>query len=82
MIQRFELHRDVDTSGVSGTGIVAEGVIFSDGSVVVRWLGETPTTAVHADIHSVERVHGHNGATRVEILDRSGSVTLTGEGNA
>jgi len=37
-MRRFLLVRDCDPSGVSGTGIVAEGVQFSDGTAVMHWL--------------------------------------------
>ena len=43
--RRFELHRDDDVSGVSGTGVVAEGVLFSSGRVALEWLSAwLPTT--------------------------------------
>lgn len=63
----FELHREVDVSGISGTGVVAEGVAFSDGTVALRWVGRTPTSVVFHDngMASVEAVHGHDGKTRV-----------------
>ena len=32
----FQLHRHEDESGVSGTGIVAEGVQFSDGKCALK----------------------------------------------
>ncbi len=68
----FELHRDTDVSGVSGTGKVAEGVIFSDGEVALHWSGEWPTTTAHPKgIESVRAVHGHNGATRVVFYEAS-----------
>ncbi|WP_205860617.1 hypothetical protein [Phycicoccus sp. HDW14] len=67
--RRFELQRDRDVSGVSGTGVVAEGVEFSDGVAVVRWLGEHRSTVVWPSIDSVRKIHGHNGATRVVYLD-------------
>lgn len=78
--RRFRLIRTQDLTGMSGTGIVAEGVEFTDGTVVVRWLdrgvsdvnrerGVKPTTVVHPDIQSVEALHGHNGATEVDWLD-------------
>lgn len=35
-MNRFELVRDVDVTGISGTGVVAEGVEFSDGTVALR----------------------------------------------
>lgn len=66
----FELHRDTDVSGVSGTGKVAEGAIFSDGEAVIHWLGEWPTTTPHPKgITSIRAVHGHGGATRVVLPD-------------
>jgi hypothetical protein len=65
----FELHRFVDVSGgISGTGVVAEGVEFSDGKVAVRWLGETPSTVVWDSIAHARAVHGHGGATRIVWL--------------
>lgn len=65
------LVRSEDVSGVSGTGIVAEGVVFSDGTVALRWLSQWPTSVVFHDrgLESVERVHGHDGRTVVRFLD-------------
>lgn len=63
----FELHRDIDETGVSGTGVVAQGVEFEDGSVALRWLTEWPTSVVFHDrgAAAVEHIHGHNGKTRI-----------------
>lgn len=75
-MRRFELHRDEDVSGVSGTGIVAEGVAFSnDGPVALRWTSEWPTSVVFHDrgVESLEAVHGHNGRTRIVWLDAAPS---------
>jgi hypothetical protein len=70
-MRRFELHRHEDPSGISGTGIVAEGVEFTDGTVALRWLGEWPVTTNHHDrgIQSVQALHGHSGRTEVVWLD-------------
>ena len=70
-MRRFELHRIEDVTGISGTGVVAEGVEFTDGVVVLRWTTEWPTSVVWHDrgMASVEHVHGHNGKTRIEFLD-------------
>jgi hypothetical protein len=66
----FELVRDTDVSGVSGTGKVAEGVIFSDGEAAIHWLGKWPTTTPHPQgIVSIKGVHGHGGATRIVLAD-------------
>lgn len=65
----FELHRDHDVSGVSGIGIVAEGVQFSDGTCVVRWVASRGSTVVWQSIDDVVAIHGHGGATRVVWLE-------------
>lgn len=66
----FHLQRNADDTGVSGTGVVAEGVIFSDGKVALRWIvGTHKTTVVHDDIDSVIAIHGHHGHTEVIFED-------------
>jgi hypothetical protein len=69
--RRFVLERDDDVSGVSGLGIVAEGVVFFDGVVALRWTSAWPTSVVFHDrgMEAVEAVHGHNGKTRIVWLD-------------
>lgn len=65
-MRTFEMHRDVDESGISGTGMVAEGIEFSDGTVVIRWLtGDHNSTVIWKSIEDVVAIHGHNGQTRV-----------------
>jgi hypothetical protein len=61
----FELHRDEDETGISGTGVVAQGVIFDSGKVALSWLTEHTSVAVYDSIRDVERIHGHGGKTRV-----------------
>lgn len=66
-MRTFELHRDVDVSGISGTGLVAEGVEWADGTVALRWLTEDlATTVIHRSIETVERLHCHQGSSRIE----------------
>lgn len=65
-MRKFWLERDVDVSGISGTGVVAEGIIFSDGVCVVRWnSGPHMSTVVWPSIDDVVAIHGHGGATRI-----------------
>lgn len=63
----FHLQRDEDVSGKSGTGIVAEGIEFTDGVVALHWLGEWPTSVCYYErgIAAVEHLHGHEGRTKV-----------------
>jgi hypothetical protein len=65
----FTLIRHEDETGVSGTGTVAEGVEFTDGTCVIRWLTATSSTGIYHSIKEVEILHGHNGRTTVEWLD-------------
>lgn len=68
--RRFELHRDLDVTGISGTGVVADGVDFPDGLVVVHWRGRRPSTVTwQGGISDVVAVHGHGGHTRIVWLD-------------
>lgn len=66
MFRRFVLQRHTDVTGVSGTGRVAEGVQFTDGTVVIRWAGTRASTVVWASLDDALAVHGHDGATIVE----------------
>lgn len=45
-MRRFVMHREFDSSGVSGTGMVLEGVLFSTGIVVVHWLTPPPRGSI------------------------------------
>lgn len=69
--RRFKLYRYIDDSGVSGTGVVAEGVKFSDGSAALRWCapGRPQSTVFYADMAAVTAIHGHGGHTSVVWLD-------------
>lgn len=66
--QLFELVRTKDVTGVSGVGVVAEGVVFTDGTVVLRWRGQHASTVVWSSLDSVLAVHGHDGATQAVFL--------------
>lgn len=74
----FELIRYEDVSGISGTGAVAEGCVFTDGSVALRWHGPNPSTAVWPNLDAIIAVHGHDGATVVRWLGVSELETVLG----
>lgn len=67
--KRFVLQRDRDDTGMSGTGIVAEGAVLSDGRAVVRWLGANSSIVLWDNLTELLNVHGHNGHTRLRWLD-------------
>lgn len=72
-MRMFQLQRDEDESGVSGTGVVAEGVVFTDGSAVLRWKTFMHSTAIYDNIECVQAIHGHGGKTKVVWIDGSSS---------
>jgi hypothetical protein len=70
MTRTFRIYREDDVSGVSGTGFVCEGVIFSDGHAAIHWTGSPyPTTTPHPDgLESVMYIHNHKGAGGARIV--------------
>lgn len=65
----FHLHRYEDETGVSGTGVVAEGMRATDGRVALRWLvGDSRSWSLWDSIEDVKAIHGHNGKTQVVWL--------------
>lgn len=68
-MRRFMLQRDVDETGVSGTGKVAEGVVFTCGRVALTWLTPWTSVAVYDNVEVLEHLHGHGGKTRVVYVD-------------
>ncbi len=68
MMRPFVLQRDEDVSGVSGVGVVAEGVEFSDGTAAMRWLSEHKSTAIYASIADLKTIHEHDGKSRVTYV--------------
>ena len=75
-LRRFVLVRVKDVSGVSGTGIVAEGAVFTDGRSVIRWLREPHAMGIYQTLNDVITVHGHEGGTRLRFLDEGEIVGL------
>lgn len=73
----FRLERDLDVSGISGTGHVADGVLWPDGAVTVRWLGNRPSTVQWNSLDDLLAINGHGGATRVVWADNRGGATPT-----
>lgn len=67
----FHLQRDTDITGASGTGRVADGVLWPDRTVTLRWRGEMPSTVNWSELAHAEAVHGHDGATRIVFDDET-----------
>lgn len=68
-LRRFVFSREEDVSGISGTGIVCEGVEFSDGTVALKWLSHTTSVAFYANVKQMLAIHGHQGGGVVKWID-------------
>ncbi len=64
-IKEFHLVRIEDETGISGTGVVARGVVLPSGAVVMEWQTFHSSICVYKNIGDVEAIHGHNGKTLV-----------------
>jgi hypothetical protein len=81
--KRFALCRREDATGVSGTGVVATGVVWPDGHAALRWKAEdheaASSTSVWSCVADLLRVHGHGGLSRIVYLDVDGAVPAAPE---
>jgi len=68
-VQLYYLDRVNDLSGTSGTGTVAVGIIFPNGWCAQCWLTDHYSITFFPSIEEVKAIHGHDGATRVLIID-------------
>lgn len=68
-MRTFHLFREVDDSGISGTGWVAEGVQFENGQCVLKWLAGPKNThgsvCIYYSVEDLRAIHGHAGHTTV-----------------
>lgn len=62
-VDLFALDRQEDVSGISGTGVVAVGMVLPSGRVVLEWLGVHNGISVFKSLHDLLAVHGHDGKT-------------------
>lgn len=70
-MRRFYIQREYDVSGVSGLGIVAMGVEFPDGRVVMRWIVPPSSTSFWDCVDEVVAIHGHEGSTKMVFIDEN-----------
>ena len=69
--RRFRLWPRDNLTGRSRPKAFAEGVLFTDGTVAVRWVGVVPTCVVFPDqgIDAILAGTGFGGGAEIEWLD-------------
>lgn len=80
-MRTFTLCRGADASGVSGTGLVLEGTLFSTGVVVVHWLTPPPrgSIAIFDSLEQLLSIHVHPHPENHTVLAFDDGVELRGE---
>lgn len=61
----FELVREEDETGVSGVGVVAQGVVFDNNKVALTWLTKYTSICIYESLEDVINIHGHGGKTKI-----------------
>ena len=62
-IKEFHLVRINDETGISGTGVVARGVVLPSGAVVLEWQTFHSSICIYKNLGDVDAIHGHQGKT-------------------
>lgn len=65
----FELRRIEDESGISGVGVIAQGVEFENKKCALSWLTAHTSIAIYDDVETLMLIHGHNGKTIIEWIE-------------
>lgn len=72
-MRRFHFNRINDASGVSGTGRVAEGVLFDSGLIALSWNSLHKCVCMYTSAAEMMAVHGHEGQTELVWIDSDSS---------
>ena len=80
-MRTFTLRRESDISGVSGTGIVLEGTLFTTGIVVVHWLTPPPrgSIAIFDTLDQLLSIHVRPHPENRAVLAFDDGVELSGD---
>jgi len=80
-MRSFTLRREEDVSGVSGTGVVLEGALFSTGVVVVHWLTPPPrgSIAIFDTLDQLLSIHVRPHPENRAVLAFDDGVELSGD---
>lgn len=68
-MRKFTVYRHNDQTGVSGTGIVAEGVEFACGHIAIKWLTPLP----HGDLQIKESL---DAFLKIHVIPHPENLTV------
>jgi len=68
MHRRFVVDRPTDSTGVSGTGIVIEGCLFSNGKVAYAWTSDLKTMTWADSMEDLKEIVTHKRTNDTKII--------------
>lgn len=68
-MKRFYLYRIIDETGISGIGVIAEGIEFTNGVAIISWLTDPGSIGFYNSTTDLLKIHGHGGKTIIEWVD-------------
>lgn len=72
----FLLVRREDVSGVSGVGVVAEGIEFANGTCIMLWRRQPYNMGIYRSSNALLETHGHDGRTSIKWMDHLFPVSI------
>lgn len=57
---------------MSGTGVIAYGVILPSGKVVMEWVTKYGSIAIYENIDEIQFLHAKEGNTKLVFIDEEG----------
>lgn len=71
VIKLFYMIRNIDQSGISGTGKVVEGAILPSGRVLSNWLTPSSSTNIYDSIDHFKKAHidPHPGCNELVVVE-------------
>ncbi len=75
-VRTFKQLRREDVSGTSGTGIVALGAVFPDGTTVIQWQSTVRSVAIYKSYADALFIHGHGDKTGFVFDEDPGFIHL------
>lgn len=79
-MRRFQLNRIQDVTGISGTGVIANGVEHVPGGVCTLFWLKHETTGQYPSIEKLQAIHCYNNNASIQWIDPDHTIASLPEG--
>ena len=56
-MRRFKVIRPIDITGISGTGHVIDGIVFDDGTTIIKWRTQYSSITIFKSFEEFKYIH-------------------------